>query len=209
MLYDISPPLNSQIGVWPGDSPLTRETILDIQHGANLTLSTLRTTVHVGAHADAPSHYESAGVSIAECPLEAYLGECQIVRVAPDRGTRVHVAAMLDPIVAPRVLFSTGTFPNASNFNTDFAGLGEDLIDYLGRHGVVLVGVDTPSLDLFDSKSLPAHKAAYRHRICILEGLLLAEVPEGVYELVALPLRLVGFDASPVRAILRSMNAMS
>jgi arylformamidase len=100
---------------------------------------------------------------------------------------------------------ATGTFPDPTQFNEDFAALEPSLVEFLHERGVRLVGVDTPSVDPFDSKELPAHKTFFKHDLAILEGLVLDGVPDGIYELIALPLRLVGFDASPVRAILRSL----
>ena len=110
------------------------------------------------------------------------------------------------PFVAPRVLIATGTYPDPHSFNEDFAGLAGELIHHLHRHGARLVGIDTPSVDPFPAEDLSAHHAALTCDMILLEGLVLAEVPEGVYELMALPLKLVGFDASPVRAILRSRD---
>jgi arylformamidase len=109
-------------------------------------------------------------------------------------------------IRAPRVLFATGTYPDPTHFNEDFAGLSAKLIDYLAEKGVTLVGIDTPSVDPYESENLPAHQAALRRDVAILEGLVLENVPAGIYELIALPLRLVGFDGSPVRAILRTLT---
>ena len=103
------------------------------------------------------------------------------------------------------MLLRTGTFPDPEHFNEDFAALSVGLVESLHEQGVVLVGLDTPSVDLFDSKELPAHQACLARDIALLEGLVLSEVPEGIYELIALPLRLEGFDASPVRAILREL----
>jgi arylformamidase len=108
------------------------------------------------------------------------------------------------PIRAERVLLRTGTYPDPEHFNEDFSALSPELVDDLHGKGVRLIGIDTPSVDLFDSKDLPAHKMFLKHDMAILEGIVLADVPEGLYELIALPLKLVGFDASPVRAILRS-----
>jgi len=104
-------------------------------------------------------------------------------------------------VTTSRVLFATGTYPDPQNWNTDFAALSIELVDFLHERGVITVGIDTPSVDLFESKDLPAHKAILRCNMSILEGLVLKNVPEGTYELIALPLLLVGFDASPVRAI--------
>ena len=108
-------------------------------------------------------------------------------------------------VEARRVLFATGSFPDPEKFIRDFAAFSTGLLDTLAASGVVLVGIDTPSVDLFDSKDLPAHLAAARHGLALLEGLVLRDVPAGLYELIALPLRLTGFDASPVRAVLREI----
>src|ERR1017187_3295560 len=102
-------------------------------------------------------------------------------------------------LTTPRVLFATETYPDPQNWNSDFAALSVELIDLLHDRGVITVGIDTPSVDLFESKDLPAHKAILRHNMAILEGLVLKDVPEGMYELMAWPLPLAGFDGSPVR----------
>lgn len=204
MLYDISPPLRPSLAVWPGDSPLTREVLLDLARGDSVTLSTLRATVHLGAHADAPSHYDRESSDIAARPLELYLGLCEVMRVAVGRGQRVTPDMLPRPVSGTRVLLATGTFPDPFRFNEDFAALSPELLDRLSAGGVRLVGIDTPSVDLFASKDLPAHGRCLAHDMAILEGLVLDGVPEGSYELIALPLRLEGFDASPVRAVLRS-----
>jgi arylformamidase len=204
-IYDLSPRITQRLAVWPGDTPPTREVLADMKAGANLTLSTLRATVHLGAHADAPSHYGRDAAAIDERDLGLYLGPCQVVRVRVPRGVRVPVSAVPDPLSAPRVLYATGTFPDPEIFNTDFAALEPALVDALHARGVRLVGIDTPSVDLHASKDLPAHGRFLAHDMAILEGIVLDGVPEGVYELIALPLRLAGFDASPVRAVLRPL----
>ena len=204
MLYDITPSITPTLAVWPGDTPPTREVLLDMALGHNLTLSTLRGTVHLGAHADAPSHYGSDEPSIEAVDLARYVGLCQVMRVRVDRGTRISIEGLTDKVRATRLLIATGTYPNPEQFAEDFAALEPALIDALADRGVTLVGVDTPSVDLFTSKDLPAHHACLRRDVSILEGLVLEGVAEGMYELIALPLKLVGFDASPVRAVLRS-----
>jgi len=205
MLYDITPAITPKLAVWPGDTPLSREVLMDIARGDNITLSTLRATVHLGAHADGPNHYGKDAPAIHQRALDYYLGPCQLIRVDVARATRITPAMLPWEVTASRALFATGTYPNPQNWNTDFAALSVELIDFLHDRGVVTVGIDTPSVDLFESKDLPAHKAILRCDMAILEGLLLKDVPEGTYELIALPLPLVGFDASPVRAVLRPM----
>jgi arylformamidase len=206
MLYDISPAITRDLRVWPGDTPLSREVLLDMREGANITLSTLRATVHLGAHADAASHYGKDAAGIESRRLEDFLGPCQIIHVDAAPRYRILPNDLPAPIKAPRLLFRTNTYSDPTVFNEDFAALSPELVDHLSQLGVRLVGIDTPSVDLFDSTDLPSHKAFLRHDMAILEGLVLTDVPEGLYELIALPLKLVGFDASPVRAVLRTLQ---
>jgi arylformamidase len=204
-LIDISPLIDASIAVWPGDTPYTQVRNSDIATGSNITLSEIRTTVHVGAHADAPNHYVAGGGDIASRKLDYYIGRCSVIdvsgagarRLLPDDIAGKHVTA-------PRVLFRTNTFPDHRHWRKDFASLSPELVDHLHDRGVILVGIDTPSVDPFESKALEAHHALARHDMANLEGLVLDGVAEGEYELIALPLRLDGADASPVRAVLRT-----
>lgn len=207
MLYDISPPITSSLAVWPGDTPPSREVLLDLTRGDSVTLSTLRATVHLGSHADAPSHYGKGAGDITSRPLERYIGPCEVMRVAVPRGGVVTPELLPRTPSAPRLLLATGSFPDPSVFNEDFAALAPELVDRLHEAGVGLIGVDTPSVDPFTSKLLAAHRRCLAHDVAILEGLVLRDVPEGHYELIALPLPLAGFDASPVRAVLRSSRS--
>jgi arylformamidase len=211
MIYDITPAVTAELKTWPGDTGLSREVLLDLERGDTITLSTLRATVHLGAHADGPNHYGRGAPGIGERALEHYLGPCQVIDAAVGRGERVrlsHISAWggSEAVTQRRVLIRTGTYPDATVFNEDFAGLSVELVESLTERGVITIGIDTPSVDLFSSKDLEAHKAILRRDIAILEGLVLDEVPRGreVYELIALPLKLMGWDASPVRAVLRT-----
>ncbi len=205
MLYDITPLVTPGFPVWPGDTPPDREVLLDLRRGDTITLSTLRATVHLGAHADAPSHYGEPAPTIEARDLSHYLGRCRVVHIPAARRTRIGLEHFpIDRLDAPRVLIRTGTYPQDGIFHEDFAALEPSLVDTLHARGVRLIGLDTPSVDLFDSKDLPSHKAFLRHDMAILEGLVLDAVPGGLYELIALPLRIAGFDASPVRAVLRT-----
>jgi arylformamidase len=202
-LHDITPLICPSLAVWPGDTPVSREVLLDMARGDNLTLSTLRATVHLGAHADAPSHYGADAPTIERRALDYYLGPCEVMRINVPRGVRITPAMLPGAARAARLLLATGTFPDPQRWNKDFAALAPELVDHLHSQGVRLVGIDTPSVDLFDSKDLPAHQRFLADDMAILEGLVLRDVPEGLYELIALPLKLAGFDASPVRAVLR------
>ncbi len=205
MLIDISPIVDESIHVWPGDTPFVLTVNADMRAGANLTLSDIRTSVHVGAHADAPSHYVTEGIDIASRRLEYYIGRCVVLHIRVRRGERITPEHVNGKVVsAPRVLLRTGTFPDPRNWNNDFASLSPALVDDFYQHGVMLIGIDTPSVDPFDSKALEAHQAFARNDMAMLEGLVLDHVEEGEYELIAPPLRLRGADASPVRAVLRT-----
>ena len=201
-LIDISPRISAKIAVWPGDVPFSRHVALDMKDGANLTLSSVKTTLHVGAHADGPNHYERHGVGIGERPLELYFGPCQVMTVAVNRGSRIGISDIPGEIRTPRLLLRTDTFPDPNHFNEDFASLSAELVEHLAAQGVRLVGIDTPSVDLFADKELESHTAIAQHDMAILEGLVLSHVSDGPYTLIALPLSIDEADASPVRAAL-------
>jgi arylformamidase len=205
MLYDLSPPITPAVAVFPGDTPPSREVLLDMRRGDPLTLSTLRTTVHVGTHVDGANHYGKDAPGVDAIPLERMIGPAHIITVRARRGARFgHADLASVAITNPRVLLRTGTHPDPNHFNPDFAAPDPALIDWLADRGVNLIGVDTPSVDAADSKDLPSHARCLARGVTILEGLRLEAVPDGIYELIALPLRLAGFDASPVRAVLRT-----
>jgi arylformamidase len=204
MMYDITPLVTEQLPLWPGSVPLTRRIEVDMRKGSRVTSSTMTATVHLGAHADAPSHYSLNGEAIHERSLDFYLGKCQVIRVKCSPNSRIHYSH-IPGINAPRVLFATDSFDYNRKFKTDFAALDPQLIQQLAEFGVMTIGIDTPSVDLYESQNLESHQMALHYNMAILEGLDLTGVPEGLYELVALPLKLKGFDASPVRAILRTI----
>ncbi len=203
-IYDISPPISRETAVYPGDQPFERNISLDFRKGDNLVLSSITTTLHVGAHADAPSHYHPKGVGIDERSLENYLGMAQVVSVRIGKKERIHPEHIKVAIQAKRVLFETGSFPNSNQWREDFNSLSPELVHFLADQGVVLVGIDTPSVDPSDSKRLESHQAIYERDLSILEGVDLTQVPQGLYKLIALPLNMTGADSSPVRAILMS-----
>jgi arylformamidase len=203
-IFDISPLLSERTAVFPQDVPFSRELTLDFESGnKNLLLSSIHTTVHLGAHTDAPNHYNPEGESIDQRSLAYYFGPCQVisVRLQPRERVRPEDIRNID-IMAARVLFKTESFPHPDRWNDDFNALSAELVEKLAAQQVVLVGIDTPSIDPADDEILESHHAAARHDLAILEGIVLSDVPDGFYTLVALPLRLQGADASPVRAVL-------
>ncbi|NDE13814.1 kynurenine formamidase [bacterium] len=202
-IIDISPVLSESTPVWPGDTPLSRSWLTRLQDGSNIDLSTLTTTVHIGAHADAPSHYAKGAQTMEQVDLEPFLGPCVVVDA---RGCAQVTLDHCHPAIksgARRILFKTRLRREGKQFETDFASFTPEAALAMGEAGVLLAGIDTSSVDPFDSKDLPAHQVFGRYNIRNLEGLDLMDVEPGPYELIALPLKLQGFDASPVRAILR------
>lgn len=194
MLIDISPVLDSSIGVWPGDAAFRQDSAADVHM-----------SLHCGAHTDAPKHLIDDGADIASRKLDTFVGPCVVIDVRARRGERIGPERLAGkPISAPRVLLRTGTFRDWRHWNEDFAGVSVALIAELYQHGVSLIGIDTPSIDPF-KQELEAHRACIEYDIAILEGLVLDDVAEGEYELIALPLRMRGADASPVRAVLRTL----
>jgi arylformamidase len=201
-IIDISPVLNSEIAVFPGDCAFKRTVHMDFDQGHHLGLSSIETTVHVGAHTDAPNHYHKDGASIENRDLCLYMGSCQVVEVEIPAGKRIGSKDIKDQIKCKRVLFKTNSFPEPNKWNNDFNALEPALIEELGKQGVVLIGIDTPSVDLSEDKELVSHAAIYKYDMAILEGIVLKDVAPGEYQLVALPLPIKGADASPVRAVL-------
>jgi len=208
MLYDITPPLCADMPIWPGDTPFDAQRTWSLSDACPVNVSRLSLSTHTGAHADAPLHYKPDGLSAGEVELAPYLGPCRVVHCL-DAGpllTLSYLQARLpDAPLPPRLLIrSYRQFP-LQRWDDDFMALSPDAIDWLGKQGVRLIGTDTASLDPVHSKTLDAHHAVARHGMAILENLLLDDVPEGDYELIALPLKLMGLDASPVRAVLRTL----
>lgn len=206
IIYDISPTISPQIGVWPKDTPFRRNVALNTDGGDNITLSSIETTLHLGAHTDAPNHYAQNAPDMASRSLHYYLGEVQVITVPCKFGQRILLSHLNTDIVAERVLFKTESFPNPNQWNADFMALSAELIHFLHDAGVILVGIDTPSIDLQDDKVLESHSAVHSHDMAILEGIVLTDIEDGIYELIALPLKVEAADASPVRAILRTYN---
>lgn len=203
-IWDISPTLHAGLPVWPGDTLYQSETTWEITDSCPVKVSKLSMSSHTGAHCDAPSHYTTNAISIDQVELDAYLGACRVIHL---QGTRVVQPKQLKPYlnsIPPRVLLRTYK-KTPTHWDAQFPCISAAAIHLLAEHGVKLIGIDSPSIDPQDSKTLDAHHAVEKHTMAILEGIILDEISEGDYELIALPLKLAGLDASPVRAILRSL----
>jgi len=160
-------------------------------------------SVHTGTHADAPYHFSDSGATIDEIGLDPYVGPAVVLDMRGKELIRREDVDGCDFSYTPRVLFKTDAWTDYTRFPTQIPVLAPDVPAYLAARGVILVGLDVPSVDPIDSEDLPNHHALAAHGIHILESLCLADVPSGEYELIALPLKLVGADGAPIRAILR------
>jgi arylformamidase len=207
-LIDISAPIEPATPVWPGDTPVGIERVWRMEAGSPVNVARLTLSPHTGAHADAPLHYDRDGAAIGAVALDTYVGACRVVHcigasplVLPE-----HVAAFLDD-APPRLLLRTYTQAPLDAWDSAFCAVAPATIDLLASRGVGLIGIDTPSLDPQDSKTMDAHRRIRAHGMAILEGLVLDAVAPGDYELIALPLKFTTLDASPVRAVLRPLAA--
>jgi arylformamidase len=204
-IHDISRPVTKGIPVWPGDTAYDFGFVARIAEGASVNVGRVEMSVHTGAHTDAPLHFEDGAADIASVSLEPYLGPCAVVDVVGGAGgvTPEHLPAEADALVKGTGRLLVRCYAHRPGaFDTHMRHATPALADWLHARGALLLGIDTDSMDAFDSKDLPAHHRLMRHGIAILEGIDLSAVRPGRYELVALPLRLVGADASPVRAVL-------
>jgi arylformamidase len=207
-LFDISRPLAPAIPVWPGDTPYELRTTWRRSEGSSVNVTTLTMSAHTATHVDAPYHFTDDGQTMESVDLSAYWGPAQVVTVRRAAGELTPADFDgYDLGRAPRLLVhSPASEADPSRFHHDYAYPSPELADFLGSHGIVLYGADAPSMDASDSKTLPGHAAMQRNGILILEGVDLSGVPDGLYELAAFPLKVVGGDGSPVRAVLRTID---
>ena len=206
-LWDISPPVHAGSPVFPGDAHYEQHWAATIGPGSPVNVSTILLSPHTGAHADAPLHYDPEGATIGALDLAPYLGPCRVIHaigVAP-LVLWQHIEHALDAHLPPRVLVRTYERMPIDRWDAELAAYAPETIERLADRGVLLVGIDTASIDPAASKALPSHQAIRRRGLRVLENLVLDAVPEGDYELIALPLKLVTADASPVRAVLREL----
>ncbi|MDO9357457.1 MAG: arylformamidase [Polaromonas sp.] len=203
-IWDISPAVDEHAAVFPGDAAYSQKLHFALSPDCPVNVNTLTFSPHTGAHADAPMHYASGEAAIGAVGLAPYLGPCRVIHCI-DCGPLVephHIAHALDGL-PPRVLLRTAAA--ASQDWASFTAIAPATLQLLASKNIALVGIDTPSVDPSTSQDLPSHHLLLKHDLRVLENLVLDDVPAGDYELIALPLKLVKADASPVRAILRAL----
>ncbi len=210
-IWDISRTLSTDLAEWPGDEPFHYRLTTEIPKGQTVNLGAITTSVHNGTHADARFHFDPKGESIEKVPLDVYLGRATVVDLAQSflQSKEKHLITTEDlrpnaeDIAATaRILIKTGRWSDSKVFPKQIPVIAADVPAWLQKNGVKLLGLDLPSMDEIDSKSLQNHHALARTGIAIVESLDLSGVPPGIYNFAALPLKIAGSDGAPVRAIL-------
>ena len=204
-LWDISPPIAPDSPLFPGDTAFSQQWTATIAPGCPVNLSAITMSPHIGAHADAPLHYGNGAKTIGQVDLAPYLGPCRVIHAIAcgplvRREHLQHAAERLPPRVLVRTCERAPTA-----WSDGFSAFAPETIEWLAGLGVRLVGIDSQSVDPASSNELASHQNLLRLDLRVLENLVLDDVPPGDYELIALPLKLMTADASPVRAVLREL----
>lgn len=209
-LIDISIPISSKTACFPGDTPFSKEVTVSLDTGSCFNLTKLTMSPHVGTHADAPVHIvgdlDSDSHTAGSLPLKPFIGSCLVLNLAPTTNEIAvgQVQGVLDKLdkFPQRILFKTANQIRHNIFEENYSYLSVELVKYLASNGVKLIGIDTPSVDHINSKSLAAHHELIEAGMSWLENLDLTNAEEGYYFLLAAPLKFMELEASPVRAVL-------
>ena len=210
-IWDISRMLSNDLAEWPGDEPFHFRLTKQIAKGASVNLGTISMSVHNGTHADGKFHFDTNGESIEKAPLEIYLGRATVVDLAQSffHLKEKHLITIEDLLpsaeeiaATSRLLVKTGRWNDSTVFPNQIPVIAADIPAWLQKNGIKLLGLDLPSVDEIDSKSLQNHHALARAGIAIVESLDLSDVGPGIYNFAALPLKIAGGDGAPMRAIL-------
>jgi len=206
-IYDISLTISPSLPTWPGDPGIVLEQFESMDKGAHANVTSISTSVHVGTHVDAPHHFLNDGRTVENLPLDVLTGPCYVVQL-PDGIDAITAEVLIRTEISSdmkRILFGTSNShywaKGESKFQTDFVAITEDGAEWLVERGVQLVGVDYLSVAPYGD-SEPTHQVLLKAGVVVVEGLNLARVVRGFYELYCLPLKIAGCDGAPARAIL-------
>lgn len=202
---DISQPLHNGHAEWPGDTPFSFEVAFTKEETGSVNIGKLSTSTHMGTHVDAPFHFLNEGDTVEQLPIDLYIGRARVIELSDCTSIGRKELEAIDFGGAERILLKTEKREDFTVFPPNFVTIEENLAPLLKERGVRLLGVDVPSVDAETSKTLDAHHALHQNGVMILENLVLNEVVPGDYELIALPLKIVGADGSPVRAVIRAI----
>lgn len=208
-IFDISRALTNNLAPWPGDTPFRFELNWKMQEGSSVNVGKIEMGAHNGTHADAPFHFDPKGETIDAVSLDCYMGDALVVDLTKNFSADARKINVTDiePRAhelprAPRLLLKTGAWPDSKVFPKEIPVISAGVPQWLQTSGVKLIGLDVPSVDPIDSKDLANHHALAAAGIAIVESLDLNGIAAGIYHFAALPLKIAGGDAAPVRAIL-------
>jgi arylformamidase len=201
-IIDISQPVSTGIAVWPGDQPFEVSWTMHQERGDSVNVAALTMSAHTGTHTDGGFHVSRNGTRAAQLPLSAYIGKALVVDARGRAKLDEDVLSDVDLNITRRILFRTREHVDPGQFPREFLSPTSALSRRIVAARVQLIGSDAPSMDTADSKTLDSHHILADGGVAILENLVLSDVEPGVYTLIALPLKLVEADSSPVRAVL-------
>jgi arylformamidase len=204
-LIDVTVPLDASLPTYPGNTPFTLEAVKRIARGDSSNVSTLHMSAHTGTHVDAPRHYFDEAPGADALPLEMLLGRTRVIEMSARSGIGAEQLAGLDLSDDIRILFKTSNSRlwGSPDFRTDYVGVTASGAQHLIAHGIRVVGVDYLTVEEFKKPGAPAHHVLLAGGTIIIEGLNLRDVDPGIYDMLCLPLRVVGADGAPARVLLR------
>jgi arylformamidase len=204
-LIDVTVPIDASLPNYPGNTPFTLEAIKRIARGDSSNVSTLHMSAHTGTHVDAPRHFFDDALGVDALPLEMMLGRTRVIEIITRSGIGAEQLADLDLSDDVRILFKTSNSRlwGSPDFHTDYVGVTASGAEHLIAHGIRVVGVDYLSVEEFKKPGAPAHHVLLGGGAIVIEGLNLRDVDPGIYDMLCLPLRVVGADGAPARVVLR------
>jgi arylformamidase len=204
-LIDISLPLDASLPTYPGNTPFSLQPIKRIARGESSNVSTIHMSAHAGTHVDAPRHFSDQGLGAEALPLEMLLGRTRVIEITSRRGVEAADLERFDLSEDVRLLIKTANSRlwGSAEFHPDYIGVTESAARYLVDHGIKVVGVDYLSVEEYRKPGAPAHRILLGGGTIVIEGLNLRDVDPGIYEMLCLPLRVVGSDGAPARVLLR------
>jgi arylformamidase len=204
-LIDVSVPLDASLASYPNNVPFSLEAVKRLARGDSSNLSAVHMSAHSGTHVDSPRHFFDDGLGTEALPLELLIGRARVIELRPRAGITADDLAAVDLSEDVRLLIKTqnSRLWGDAEFHADYVGVTESGAKYLVDHGIKVVGVDYLSVEVFKTPGAPAHRALLGGGTIVIEGLNLRDVEPGVYEMVCLPLKIVGSDGAPARVVLR------
>jgi len=207
-VIDISMPLEHGMVRWPGDPEVTIDLLASIEKGSVCNVTRMALSAHTGTHMDAPRHFIEHGVTMEAMPLDATIGPCRVIAIDDPVCVRAAELEPHDLQAGERVLLKTQNSARGyghRHFHEDFVYVSNDAAKHLAARGVRTVGVDYISIGGYHKDLVRTHLTVLGAGIWVIEGLDLSAVEPGTYELICLPLRMIGADGAPARAVLRPL----